>query len=140
MNVGIWLFAAVTLPDKPDYDSKQLLSKGLARLHRSALPYNMKKSRIEHEKTVVSRMIEIYCRNHHGSPKGMLCDECSALLDYALARLDRCPKGNHKSSCRKCEIHCYSPAHREAIRRVMRYSGPRMLLHYPLTALRHLLQ
>lgn len=140
MNVGISLFAAVTLPDKPDYDSKQRLSKGLARLHRIALPYNMKKSRIEHEKTVVSWMIAIYCRNHHGLPKGMLCDECSALLDYALARLDRCPKGNHKSSCRKCEIHCYSPARRETIRMVMRYSGPRMLLHYPMTALRHLLQ
>lgn len=28
---------------------------------------------------------------------------------------------------------------RERIRRVMRYSGPRMLLYYPLEYLRHLL-
>lgn len=140
MNGSIPPFRTVILPDKPDYDSKQLLSKSLTRLNNNALPYNMKKSRIEHEKTVVSRMIEIYCRSHHGVPKGILCRECSALLDYALARLDRCPKGDLKSSCRKCEIHCYSPARREAIHRVMRYSGPRMLLHYPLTALRHLLR
>lgn len=96
-------------------------------------------NKIEHEKMVVSKMIGIYCRSHHSTEKSMLCDECSALLDYAFARLDRCPKGNFKSSCRKCEIHCYSPARREAICRVMRYSGPRMLFYYPLTALRHLL-
>jgi hypothetical protein len=36
-------------------------------------------------------------------------------------------------------VHCYRAQQRERIRRVMRYSGPRMLLAHPLLALLHLL-
>ena len=96
-------------------------------------------TRIEQEKKVVNQMIAIYCKRHHGSRKGALCDDCKALALYASSRLDHCPKGNDKSSCRKCEIHCYSPAQREKIRAVMRYVGPRMLLIHPVAALRHLI-
>ena len=93
--------------------------------------------RIEQEKTVVSRMIAIYCRRHHASGDA-LCEECRRLLDYALRRLDHCPKGDAKTSCRKCEIHCYRPQERAQIRAVMKYVGPRMLFIAPLSALRHL--
>lgn len=95
--------------------------------------------RIEQEKKTVGEMIAIYCRKHHNRGGNDLCDECRALLDYAHRRLDRCPKGNEKSSCRKCEIHCYSPANREKIRQVMKYVGPRMLFYHPLSAIRHLI-
>ena len=111
-------------------------------------------TRIEREKKVISRMIAIYCHRHHGSPadsndisghhsnhsdRDCLCDDCRELLEYARQRLDRCPHGNRKPSCRKCPIHCYAPSRRQQMRAVMRYVGPRMLLIHPLTAIRHLL-
>lgn len=95
--------------------------------------------RIEREKLVIGDMIALYCRKHHGIDNGMLCDECVQLLSYARHRLDLCPHGDRKPSCRKCEIHCYSREKRELIRAVMRYVGPRMLFIHPLTALRHLI-
>ena len=95
--------------------------------------------RLEREKLTVRRMVEVYCRKHHRSDKGALCGECSALLEYALQRLEKCPKGNAKSSCRKCEIHCYAPLRREKMRQVMRYVGPRMIFIHPWSAILHLL-
>ena len=96
-------------------------------------------NRISREKTVVSQMIAIYCRSCHKTKDGGLCDECRALRDYAHRRLDRCPKGDSKSSCRKCDIHCYSPEKRNQIREVMRQVGPRMIFIHPISAIRHLL-
>lgn len=95
--------------------------------------------RVEQEKLVVSRMIAIYCRRHHARNGDDLCDKCSDLLEYAHQRLDHCPKGNAKPSCRKCPTHCYSPARRERIRKVMRYVGPRMIFIHPLTAIKHMI-
>lgn len=92
-------------------------------------------NRIEREKRTVSQMIEIYCRRHHHAAG--LCDECRALEQYAHHRLDRCKFGGNKTSCKKCPVHCYKPEMRQAIARVMRYSGPRMLLYHPMAALRH---
>lgn len=83
-------------------------------------------------------MIEVYCRRKHGGRgRDGLCDSCSELLEYARRRLDHCRHGARKSSCRKCSIHCYSPARREEIRSVMRYVGPRMIFTHPLSALKH---
>lgn len=95
--------------------------------------------RIEQEKKVVSQMIAIYCHKHHSSHDSDLCNDCQELLDYACRRLDHCPKGNDKTSCRKCEIHCYSPHNRERIRAVMKYVGPRMIFIHPASAIRHLI-
>ena len=82
-------------------------------------------------------MIELWCRKKHGSPE--LCGECRGLLDYSLARLDRCNFGDAKTKCHKCTVHCYRPDMRERIRAVMRFSGPRMILHHPLEAIRYLI-
>lgn len=41
----------------------------------------------------------------------------------------------HKTKCHKCSVHCYMPEMRERIKEVMRYSGPRMLLHHPVEAM-----
>lgn len=95
--------------------------------------------RIEQEKRVVAQMIAIYCHRHHSPGDGGLCPDCAALLEYARKRLDHCPKGNAKTSCRKCEIHCYRREERERIRGVMRYVGPRMLFIHPVSAVRHLI-
>jgi predicted amidophosphoribosyltransferase len=81
-------------------------------------------------------MITIYCRGHHGTRRG-LCPECQELLDYAIARLDRCPFQTGKTTCADCSVHCYRPAEREMIRAVMRYAGPRMLFRHPILTLFH---
>ena len=97
-----------------------------------------KTTRIEEEKTVAEQMIRLYCRRREGNRE--LCAGCAELLDYARARLDRCRFGADKPTCRRCPVHCYRPEMKERIRRVMRWSGPRMLLYHPLAALRHLLR
>lgn len=95
-----------------------------------------RETRIEKEKRIIAMMIRLYCRRKEGNRE--LCDDCAGLLDYAHARLSRCPFGNAKKSCRRCTVHCYSPAMRERIRTVMRFSGPRMLLYSPIETIRHL--
>lgn len=94
----------------------------------------------ERELRVVKTMIGIYCRGNHGRRRRELCDECARLLDYAAKRIEFCPRSEVKTTCRLCPTHCYSPARREEIRRVMRYAGPRMLFHSPIDAIRHLIE
>ena len=81
-------------------------------------------------------MIEIYCRGQHHST-GPLCAECRELFDYAMQRIDKCPFQDDKPTCAKCPIHCYKPAMREKVRRMMRYAGPRMLIYHPVLAILH---
>ncbi len=89
--------------------------------------------RIEREKKTVRHMVELWCRHQHGGD--CLCEECQALLEYSLARLDRCKFGETKTKCHKCPVHCYRKDMREKIREVMRYSGPRMIFHHPVEAI-----
>ena len=93
----------------------------------------------EREKAMVSEMIGLYCRKNHGS-KGGLCPECAALEQYAHQRSDHCPFMENKTFCSNCRVHCYKPEMRERIRAVMRFSGPRMLFHHPVMAIRHLIE
>ncbi len=93
-------------------------------------------NRIDREKRTASAMIALYCRANH-STSGELCQECATLHDYAVARLNRCPFGIHKSTCAECPVHCYKPDMKAQIKKVMRYSGPRMLRRHPLLALMH---
>jgi predicted amidophosphoribosyltransferase len=93
--------------------------------------------RIEREKKTIQSMVEVYCKKHHG-PKDDLCQDCEEFLVYAKTRLDKCPFQENKSTCGKCLIHCYKPDMKEKARVIMRYSGPRMLLHHPGLALHHL--
>lgn len=92
---------------------------------------------IQHEKEVVQRMITIYCHKKHNSKKGDLCPQCTELLRYAHQRLDHCPYGDNKLSCRRCKTHCYKLDMRERIRAVMRYVGPRMIFYAPIEAIKH---
>ena len=94
-------------------------------------------TRIEEEKATVGQMVEIFCHGHGHARKG-LCEQCSALLDYAFARLDHCKFGEQKTTCKKCPIHCYKPSMREQMREAMRYAGPRMMWHHPVAAMKHL--
>lgn len=96
----------------------------------------------ERDKRTISRLVAIFCRGNHTpnqTSARVLCPECKQLLDYALMRLERCPFGAEKPVCAKCPIHCYKPAFRERIRRVMSFAGPRMFLRHPVLAAGHVL-
>ncbi len=93
----------------------------------------------EKEKKTLRVMIGVYCRGKH-KHKGELCPECQKLLDYALLRTEKCPFMETKTFCSNCRVHCYRPDMREKIRAVMRWAGPRMLLHHPVAAARHVIE
>ena len=93
----------------------------------------------EREKALVSEMIALYCRKKHGA-RGALCPDCAALNEYARLRSEKCPFMETKTFCSNCRVHCYDQAHRQRIKEVMRFSGPRMLLHHPWLAISHLIE
>lgn len=100
--------------------------------------YNIRvRKDLEAELDTLGKMLAIYCRDKHGGKT--LCAACAELLSCAAGRLARCPH-DPKPSCRNCPTHCYTPENRARIQTVMRHSGPRMLLHHPLHALKHYLK
>ena len=106
-------------------------------------------------KTLAS-FIQIYCDGHHQgyerttatlktndlqATKGYpltLCRDCQKLLAHAFVMRTHCPL-DPKPSCKKCPHHCYAPKYRERIRKVMHYSGKRLLLRGRFGYIWHLL-
>lgn len=103
------------------------------------MPKNKIASKREWEKQTVALMIRLYCKKNHGT-KNALCPDCEALTQYAKQRSDRCPFMETKTFCSNCRVHCYRPEMREKIRKVMRFSGPRMVFSHPILAIRHVLE
>jgi hypothetical protein len=96
------------------------------------------RKRKEREIETVRTMIAMYCKAHH-HPEEDLCEECAGIFSYASMKYHRCLFGEDKPVCTVCPVHCYTKEYREKIRKIMRYSGPRMILHHPLMAIDHLL-
>ena len=94
------------------------------------------KNPIAVEKITVQKMILLYCKLEHKHKH--LCNSCQILTDYALSRLDHCHFGLEKPVCLNCMVHCYKPIQREAIRKIMRFSGRRMIWYYPGLSIVHL--
>lgn len=92
------------------------------------------------EDKVITRMIEIYCNQTHGTHKREICTQCSTLLEYSLQRLYNCPLQPNKPVCSSCLIHCYRDDMRIEIKKVMRFSRKRILLNNPILSLRYLLK
>ncbi|MBF0197575.1 MAG: nitrous oxide-stimulated promoter family protein [Planctomycetes bacterium] len=90
------------------------------------------------EAKTIAAMMLIYCKKHHSLQSIASCKECSDLLNYANERLKKCPFKDEKPVCSKCEIHCYHKEYKERIRKVMAYSGKRMIWKHPILALKHL--
>ena len=89
---------------------------------------------LEESKTI-RVMVNLYCRdNHEDLPP---CESCLELLEYAIERVRQCPLQEERMTCGRCPIHCYKPARKAQAARIMRFSGPRMLLHHPLLAIAH---
>jgi hypothetical protein len=94
--------------------------------------------KLNEEKTV-SLMVELYCRKNHGRD-GILCSTCKSLLEYALHKLATCPLQPNKPVCSNCKIHCYIPEQRDHIRKVMRFSGPRMMFRHPVIGMNYMIK
>lgn len=94
----------------------------------------------EKEKNTVRFMIQIYCNKKHKSKKNQLCEDCSNLANYAIARVEHCPYMETKTFCSSCKRHCYKPEMREKIKNVMRFSGPRMIIYNPKMAIKHVFE
>jgi len=90
------------------------------------------------EKKVVEAMIKIYCKNNHGF--ATLCNQCSELLDYAILKLEKCKFGEQKPSCKKCRIHCFNNENKILIKKVMRFSGRRIIFKHPILTIKHLIK
>lgn len=91
------------------------------------------------ELKTIAAMVGMYCRGHRHQASAALCSECSALLEYAARRVERCVFGDAKPTCANCVVHCYRTDMREHIRVVMRWAGPRMMLRHPIMAITHLI-
>ena len=96
-------------------------------------------TKIDREKELILLMVKLYCYKRHGK-KENLCRECEKLLRYSHERLDNCKFGEQKSSCRKCPSHCYKSDMQNRIRKVMRFSGPRLLIHRPFEVVRYMIK
>ncbi len=96
-------------------------------------------ARMKRERKTLEAMIRMYCGDLHGGSETELCPECSELVEYARARLRKCPFQDGKTTCAKCSVHCFRPAMRERVRDVMRFAGPRMLYRHPVMAFFHYL-
>lgn len=92
---------------------------------------NLQKKRQQEIKIVIF-MIHLYCQHHHD------IDE-KALSQYAISRIEKCPMMETKTFCSQCSIHCNQKEKQEEIKKVMRYSGPRMIIYHPILAIKHLL-
>lgn len=102
-------------------------------------PSRFSHPRLAREARTIQFMVNLYCQNHHHCAAGSLCADCQELNDYALQRLEKCPFQENKSTCAHCTVHCYQRSMRERVRVVMRWAGPRMLLHHPVLAVLHLM-
>ena len=94
----------------------------------------------EKERKLIPVMIKKYCHGKHKAKGEELCEECRALTEYALFRLEKCPFKVNKKFCSFCKIHCYKPDMREKIKDVMKWAGPRMIFTHPIFAMKHVFQ
>ncbi|MFV0379603.1 MAG: nitrous oxide-stimulated promoter family protein [Anaerorhabdus sp.] len=88
----------------------------------------------DNEKKIVSKMIKIYCSKKH---KKNLCKKCNELQEYAIKRVDNCPFSDTKKFCSTCKIHCYTSDKKQAIKEVMKFSGPRLIIYHPILVFLH---
>lgn len=94
-------------------------------------------SRIEKDKRILRFMIDLYCEKKHKLGLDQ-CPQCQELYEYSVNRLTNCRYGEDKPSCKKCKTHCYRPEMKEKIKKVMRFSGPRVIIYRPHQYLRYL--
>ena len=97
------------------------------------------KTKISRKKSIVSLMINLYCKKRHNASNPP-CDSCDELIGYSHRKIEKCPNIEANTSCVNCNIKCYNQSMQEKIKKVMKYSGPRMIFHHPIAAIKHLIR
>lgn len=93
------------------------------------------------EQRLVESMIYLHCKGKkHDRGGNRLCSQCEELAQYTRERNEHCPFMETRTFCQYCKVHCYKSEMRERISGVMRYSGPRMIYHQPVMAIKHLIE
>jgi len=118
----------------------------------------MRETAVVHDTRLLGDFAVIYCRGNHadeakaplasdgaalgvyGARPPVVCDRCADLLAYAEKRRAYCPK-DPKPFCSHCDTHCYTSEQAEYMREVMRYAGPRSLLHgHAVDGIKHVIE
>lgn len=99
--------------------------------------YSMRGKRIQREIKTINKMIKLYEKSYPApiEQPNLYQD----LYTYAVKRLEKCRYGENKPACKQCPVHCYQPKMREQMKRIMRWSGPRMIIFHPTLAIKHLI-
>ncbi len=90
----------------------------------------------QQEAHTVACMIQIYCRGRHR--KKQLCPSCQELLEITRLHLSECPPEDDRPFFSSHTIQCFKPEQREEIEQMLGYSGPRLLWHHPMIAIRYM--
>lgn len=116
----------------------------------------LRDAEVAHDVRVSGDFVRVFCDAHHvecdraplastGVEEGVyrriptLCADCADLQAYAEKRRAYCPY-DPKPYCSECATHCYQAEPRAYMRDVMRYAGPRSLLHgHPIEGVKHAL-
>ena len=81
---------------------------------------------------IIELMIKIYCKKNDDINE-------EELINYCTNKIQKCPMMETKTFCSQCPVHCYQKDMREKIKKVMRYSGPRLIFHHPILCIKHYL-
>jgi hypothetical protein len=118
----------------------------------------MRDPAVVHDTRLLGDFAVIYCGGNHagaaktplasegavlgvyGAKPPVVCERCADLLAYAEKRRAYCPK-DPKPFCSHCDTHCYTSEQAEYMREVMRYAGPRSLLHgHAVDGVKHVIE
>jgi len=91
-----------------------------------------KNQAIEQDIEILREFTALYCRENHNEEE--MCPACRATLEYAIERRRKCPM-DPKPKCKDCQVHCYRPQQRQAIREIMKFGGMHYIKHARLDKL-----
>lgn len=94
--------------------------------------------RKEGERQFALLMIQLFCEKKHGSC-GSVCENCRILGEYACSKLEQCAYIDAKTFCNSSAADEGEKAMQDQMQSVMSYSGKRIALRHPLSAMRHAL-
>ncbi|MDY0234818.1 MAG: nitrous oxide-stimulated promoter family protein [Gudongella sp.] len=97
-----------------------------------------KQIKIKKEISILTTMIDIFYKNKNHREQ-YTTTEIEELKNYCKSRILNCPVILEKTFCSSCKIHCYDEKHRAFIKKVMKYSGPKMIFFHPILLIKHLL-
>lgn len=97
---------------------------------------------------VIARFTQVWCSGHRHQQRSLqllpgnlkpveLCPDCSNFVQYAIQKRYKCPLEAEKPSCKHCRIHCYAPEQRALVKKIMAWSGRRMIMRGRLDYLWH---